>query len=138
MDKDIILKNIHQISNKESKIGDIVVFYDHHFEKFSVGIIVDGNKDHEFIVELIKPVDGDFNECHQSHIITGWTVNEFMRPRYSFISQYSGKFWQIFNFKKLVKLNPEKHDIYMIADIMNTNDLDLILLTINMINNESK
>lgn len=135
MSKDIILENISQISDKKSKIDDIVVFYDHFFNKFSVGIIVQGEKNNDFIVELIKPADGDFNECHTSHIITGWTTNEFMRPRYSFISKYSGKYWQIFNYKKLVKLNPEKHDIYMIADIMNSNDLDLILLTINMINN---
>lgn len=119
------------------KIGDIIIFKNNHSNAYSIGTIID--LDYITRVELIKS-GGNFLSARadEQDYISGWDseekglISETLYNSYNL--KYSTKLWNVGrSYTILTKVDPLKHDIYKLADIMNSRDIDLINLTLDML-----
>lgn len=119
------------------KIGDIIIFKSNYSNAYSIGEIIDLS--YAIRVELIKS-GGKFlpGKADEQNYISGWDYKEIGSVSenlyYSYNLKYSKKLWNIGrSYIILTKVDPLKHDIYKLADIMNSRDMDAINLTLDML-----
>lgn len=119
------------------KLGDIIIFKSGYSDAYSIGEIIDLG--YNIRVELIKS-GGEFlsGKADEQNYISGWDYKEtnliLKDLYYSYNLKYSKKLWNIGrSYTILTKVDPSKHDIYKLADIMNSRDIDAINLTLDML-----